>query len=193
MRSGPGVPPDLFQSVYPPNSEESHDVSNGRAADTTTAQDTTAHSTVAHGHSHSPGHGPMPSASRHTRRIVTAILVPAAVATVIALFVLWPARLHAPQDNGLGVQALGTVHTITAQQCPAIPDHPAAPGRQLCGTATIQLTDGPGKGRQVTVALPNGPGAPQVRPGDKVVLLYQPAAGQAPETYAIQDEQRGAP
>jgi uncharacterized membrane protein len=150
-------------------------------------------SPVHHGHGHGHGHSPVPAASRHTRRIVAAVLVPAGLATLVAMIVLWPARPHQAPDNAAGIRALGTVASIAAQQCsPPGPGAPTTPGQQ-CGTAGVRVTGGPGAGRQITVELPQGPGAPQVRVGDKVVLLYQPAAGQAPASYAIQDEQRGSP
>jgi uncharacterized membrane protein len=144
------------------------------------------------GHGHGHGHGAVPAASRHTRRIVTAILVPAAVVTFAAIILLWPGRLHAPRDTGPGTQALGTVVSLAAHACGPSADGSPVVG-QHCGTAVVRVTKGPGAGQQVTVELPRGPGAPQVRLGDKVVMLYQAAAGQAPAAYAIQDEQRGTP
>jgi uncharacterized membrane protein len=52
---------------------------------------------------------------------VTAVLAPAALATLIALIVLWPGRLAAPPNpigaQG-GVRALGTVTSVAEQVCP---------------------------------------------------------------------------
>src|SRR6185312_13788578 len=50
------------------------------------------------GHGHP--HGPVPAASRHTRRIVTAVLVPAAVATLVAMIILWPGPVHLADHAG---------------------------------------------------------------------------------------------
>jgi uncharacterized membrane protein len=152
---------------------------------------------AAHGHAHGHAHGPLPAASRHTRRIVTAVLVPAALATIVAMIVLWPGRVHlAPGQTGnQGVRALGTVSAVDEQTCP-----PAAPGSeqpsgwvQRCGSATVRITDGPGNGTTSTVDLPQGPDAARLRPGDDVVLLYFPDAAPGARAYAVTDHQRADP
>jgi len=136
-------------------------------------------------------HGSAPVASRHTRRIVTAVLVPAAFATIVAMIVLWPGRVHlttgAPA-NSAGVRALGTVAAVSEQACPA-----GTPAAQRCGTAAVEVTSGPGANTQTTVDLPQGPGAPELDPGDKIVLLYAPDAVPGGKSYVVTDHQRGAP
>jgi uncharacterized membrane protein len=132
-------------------------------------------------------HGPAPAASRHTRRIVTAVLVPAALATLIALIVLWPGKVSAPPDTSGGQRALGTVTAVAEQACP--------PGgtAQRCGSATVRVTKGPGTGTAQTVDLPQGPGAARLNVGDKVVLLYFPGAVPGGRAYSVVDQQRGTP
>jgi uncharacterized membrane protein len=148
------------------------------------------------GHGHA--HGPVPSASRHTRRIVTAVLVPAAIATIVALIVLWPgAAATTPDtvgDQG-GVRALGTVTSVDEQVCPPTADgNEQLPGWvQRCGSATVSVTDGPGEGKEVTVDLPQGPGAAGLRVHDDVVLLYFPDAVPGGRAYAVTDHQRATP
>ena len=150
--------------------------------------------TPGHGHAH----GPVPAATRHTRRIVTAVLVPAAIATIVALVVMWPGSVK-PRDGDVGgqggVRALGTVTAVAEQACP-----PAAVGAkqpqgwvQRCGSATVTVTDGPGKGRPAVVDLPQGPGAAVLHVGDDVVLLYFPDAVPGGRAYAITDQQRSTP
>jgi YibE/F-like protein len=120
-----------------------------------------------------PAHRLRPNA---TRRVVAAILVPAAVATAVAMIVLWPGRItRAPAPEG--VRALGTVTAVDERACPA--DEPGA--RPPCGTATVRVTGG---GASV-VDLPQGPGSPRLNPGDDVVLLRQ-----ADGTYTVTDHQR---
>jgi uncharacterized membrane protein len=148
-----------------------------------------------HGHGHT--HGPLPAASRHARRIVTAVLVPAGLATAIAMIVLWPGRVHLPAQPGGqgGVRALGTVTSVSEQTCPA-----PAPGAeqpegwvQRCGSATVRVTDGPGAGRDAAVDLPQGPGAARLHVDDRVVLLYFPDAVPGGRAYAVTDHQRSVP
>ena len=141
-----------------------------------------------HGH----GHGHVPAASRHARRIVTAVLVPAAVATVIAMIVLWPGGDRpVPAANGAGVRALGAVTAVLEQTCPPASAGPTSGATRRCGSATVRITDGPGRSGLATVDLPQGPGSATVRVGDDVVLLYAPSAVPGGPAYAIVDHQRG--
>ena len=59
-------------------------------------------------------YGPVPAASRHTRRIVTAVLVPAAVATLAAMIMLWPGHVHMAADQPAGQGGVRGAGTVTA-------------------------------------------------------------------------------
>ncbi|MET0426460.1 MAG: YibE/F family protein [Actinoplanes sp.] len=120
-------------------------------------------------------HGPAPTASRRTRLSVAAVLGPAALATLIAMIVLWPGqiRLDAPATGG--DRALGTVTAVDQV------------------TVTVRITDGPGAGDTATTDLPQGPGAIEVAPGDDVVLLHSPGAVPGGSPYALVDHQRAGP
>ncbi|MGC9666023.1 hypothetical protein ACNTMW_05635 [Planosporangium sp. 12N6] len=75
--------------------------------------------------------------------------------------------------------------------CPEpTPGEPAPPGFVACGSVRVGLDNGPGAGTQVTTSMPSGPGAPVVKAGDRVVLVYLPdsPSGQA---HQIVDHQRG--
>lgn len=120
-------------------------------------------------------HGPVPVASRRTRRVVTAVLVPLAVATVVALVVLWPGRVRLDTAPVSGERALGTVTSLDG------------------GTATVRITDGPGSGQSVPVEVPAGPGAIRLAAGDDVVLLHLPGAVAGGPAYAVVDHQRAGP
>ncbi|HEX6871689.1 MAG TPA: YibE/F family protein [Micromonosporaceae bacterium] len=153
---------------------------------------------LGHGHGHGLGHShepPAGSVSARTRRIVLAILVPAALATLAGVFLLWPSAMPDPPAEPEGVRAYGEVLAVQAQQCPADPRQPAAEPDPslLCGTASVRITDGPGKQTTVTVDLPRGPGAPQLRPGDEVILNHQADAPAGLNQYAVTDHQRGRP
>jgi uncharacterized membrane protein len=117
------------------------------------------------------------TASRHTRRIMIAVLVPAAALTLLAIILLWPGSVRHTPVAADGVRALGTVTAID----------PA--GR----TADVHVTDGPGKDSTTTVDLPQGPGAAQLRAGDKVTLLYLPDAVPGGRPYTVTDHQRSVP
>jgi len=147
-----------------------------------------------HGHGHSD-HGTGP-ASPHARRVALAVVIPAAVITVIALVWLWPDAVKGPQRSGVGAQRVnGEVVAVEPAPCPAPPPGSEAPAGStarvvVCGTAKVRLADGPDAGQEVTTDIPSGPGAPIVRAGDQVVLVYLPdTLGGRP--YQIQDHQRG--
>lgn len=140
------------------------------------------------GHTHDVG----PAAPR-LRRIMTWVMVPLVVATVVAVALLWPrgAGEEAPPDNVTRYGA--TVTQVREEVC--TPDEAATsytPGR--CGTVTVRVAEGPDAGREITTPVPDGPGAPTVRAGDAVVLvaLFDPADPTESE-YAIADHQRGSP
>ncbi|MFI7540368.1 YibE/F family protein [Actinoplanes sp. NPDC049599] len=132
-------------------------------------------------------HGPPPAASRHTRRIVTAVLVPAALATLAALILLWPGDVRAAPDPGGGQRALGTVTAVAEQACPA------GARQQRCGSATVRVSQGPGAGTEQPVDLPQGPGTSALHVGDGVVLLYLTDAVPGGRAYAVVDRQRSTP
>jgi uncharacterized membrane protein len=144
-------------------------------------------------HASGHSHGPTQPASPHTRHVVVAILVPAIIATVVALIVLWPDSVP-KQPGGQGQErAFGEVTAIAEVPCPA--DDPAvqgtAPGRRRCGTVDVKVTEGRGSGTTVTVDLPLGPGAPDVRGGDKVTMIFLADAQPGAKEYAIDGHQRG--
>jgi uncharacterized membrane protein len=151
-----------------------------------------------HGTGHGHSHGPAPAASQHTRRIVTAVLVPAAVATIVAMIVLWPGSVAGPADQvGAqgGVRALGTVTTVDERACPPPTDATAQPPGwvQRCGSATVRVTDGPGEGQETTVDLPQGSGVAPLHVHDDVVLAFFPDATADGRAYAVTEHQRSAP
>jgi uncharacterized membrane protein len=128
---------------------------------------------------------------------VTAVLVPAAVATVVGLVVLWPAGVHRATGGAGGqdgVRALGTVAAVEAHACPpAVGEVPSGRRGQRCGSATVAISSGPGSGQRVAVDLPQGPGAPELHVDDDVVLVYLPGAVPGGHAYSVVDHQRATP
>ncbi|MBM2617061.1 YibE/F family protein [Actinoplanes sp. LDG1-06] len=118
---------------------------------------------------HAHSHGDLPEASRRTRRIVAAVLIPAALVTLIAMLVMWPGRVDLPGGTSGGERVLGTVTAVAAT------------------SATVQVDNGP----VTTVDLPQGPGAVTLADGDEVVLLHFPGAVPGGPDYTVVDHQRG--
>ncbi len=145
------------------------------------------------GHGHS--HGADLTVSKRTARIVGYILVPLAVLTAIAVIVLWPGRPDTGDQAASGGQrAYGQILGIQESPCP--PDQGTYGSDPLpCGKALVQVTDGPGKGQEVAVDLPQGPGAPRIAEGDKVILGVQsdPTGSGNPDRYGVIDKERGRP
>ncbi len=146
-----------------------------------------------HGHGHS--HDTEIPVSRQTTRIVGYILIPCAVITAIAMIFLWPGKPEQSTKHQATTtqRAYGSILRIDHQPCPA--DLPTYGEPLPCGQALVHVTDGPGKDQNVTMDLPQGPGAPRVSAGDQVVLGVSPdpTASGAPDRYEIIDEQRGKP
>ncbi|MEU4245189.1 YibE/F family protein [Actinoplanes sp. NPDC026619] len=112
-------------------------------------------------HSHGVPAGP---ADPRARRILAAVLIPAAIATLVAMLVLWPGRVRLETGGDPGVRVNGTVTAITGAK------------------ATVRLDDK----TETTVDLPAGPGAPVLAKGDDVVLLHE-------ADYVVVDHQRTSP
>jgi uncharacterized membrane protein len=144
-----------------------------------------------HGHAHSHDPGSI-SVSRHTKRIVMAILFPAMLLTLVGVVLLWPgsvAKTSSPADGGQ--RAYGDVVAVRANACPTATSATPTTPNEVCGDADVRITDGHGVNRTVTVDLPSGPGAPVLAVGDQVVLSYVPATQATPEQYSVTDHQRG--
>lgn len=134
-----------------------------------------------------------PVVMRVARRGAVVVLAVAAVLTLIALIWMWPSapKKVAADDSP---RYRGDVVSVTRVRCPDpppdLPDQVSAMIGDSCGSVVVRVSSGPDKGQQVTTQLPAGPGAPTVRPGDSVVLMYL-SAEDADYPYAIIDQQRG--
>src|SRR5687767_7422082 len=104
--------------------------------------------------------------SRQLRRIAFAMIAPFAVATFVAMIWLWPPGDVTP-ESASAEQFNGEVVAIDEQPCA----EELADDVNGCGTASVRVTSGADDGREVTTALPNGPGAPEIAEGDDVVLI----------------------
>lgn len=120
------------------------------------------------------------------RRIAIAVIAPVAAVTLVALIWLWPSEDIAIDEPSGAPEVTGTIATIDREPCAeALPDDVNG-----CGTVTVLVTSGADEGQEVTVALPNGLGAPEIAEGDDVVLIE--TIGADGEVYAVVDHQRAA-
>ncbi|MFY1672506.1 YibE/F family protein [Plantactinospora sp. WMMB334] len=141
-----------------------------------------------HAHSHLPRSGPPPG--RAARRLSLALLIPAALLTLVAMVLLWPDDTPTARQADGPTRVLGTVVAVDPVPCPPpVADEELPAGVPTdCGTVTVDLTEGVGAGQRVSTDVPSGPGAIRVQPGDEVALLY---LEESPERqYSIIDHQR---
>lgn len=165
------------------------------------------------GHAHGSVEGSAPDpAVPHSRiavRAVLAVIIPLAVATLIALVVMWPADPEPAPSGTQLTRVTGTIVRIDRKPCPpavqpgtggegtdaagapAAPQEPAPPPTdpRKCGDAVVDLTSGSAAKSTITTALPSGPGARVFAKGDKVILVQSPGAELNPE-YLLSDHDR---
>jgi uncharacterized membrane protein len=138
---------------------------------------------MGHGHGHSTAG--LPPAPVGAARLLALLLVPAAIAALVGMVVLWPGEQRADTTQGLDQDlAKGTVTAVQPGTC--------GTGPTACPQAEVKITDGPGQGGTVTVPAPAGVGAPTLSSGDKVVMVYGPEAPPGAQ-YQVIDFQRGRP
>lgn len=144
-------------------------------------------------------HGPTAPAPRSAVVATLAVLVPLALATIVALVWLWPSppKTTDPQDTGLA-RHTGTITSITLTKCQAEPPADGMPESPpsdpaTCGDAMVKFTSGPNLGEQLSVQLPSGPGAQRFAAGDDVVLIYAPEPTLDAPPYRLSDHDRSTP
>ncbi|MFG1702046.1 YibE/F family protein [Nonomuraea sp. M3C6] len=134
-------------------------------------------------------HGTAVPSSRRTVLASLAVLVPLAIVTLASLLWLWP---DGPRDTGTQPSSVerhgGTVAGVTLKRCPAVPEGAPRPDPATCGNATVKVKDGPDVGKDITLRLPSGPGAPRFAADDEVILLRG-----ADGAYQISDHDRATP
>lgn len=139
---------------------------------------------AAAGHGHGHGHGPPPAADRRIRIAIAALLIPVVLATVAGLLVLFPYTPVAPAEASPRVA--GTV-TATAES-----DCSPGEGDRGCAALTVRLADGEMAGASIVTLVSVVRGIAPFTTGDEVVLVVtgDPAD---PESYQVEDFQRGSP
>ena len=123
--------------------------------------------------------------TRQLHRLALVVIAPIALVTVGAMAWLWPPEVPTAQA-ATAEQVQGVVTAIDEEPC----DEELQDEVNGCGTATVRLTEGADEGKDVTVPLPNGLGAPAIESDDDVVLILTETPDG--EAYAIVDHQRAS-
>ncbi|WP_210504428.1 YibE/F family protein [Nocardioides xinjiangensis] len=135
-----------------------------------------------HGHGERSSLGPAP---RRLRVLVGLLLAPLVLATLVGLLALWPDGDLEISGPGVDVER-GTARVQEIVGCPQDVDVDG------CELARVELLSGPGAPAEAEALLPYGDTAPEVVPGDRIIVSF---TEQAPEgqQYAFQDFDRGPP
>ena len=153
-----------------------------------------------HSHAHGPDpDAPPPSAEALTRRrravwLMLLLLVPAGLATVIGLVVLWPGDEPTPaaQVAETFVPPGTTYPDGRIVSLQTLPCGDAGTAQATCATAVVEVLEGPGAGEFQQVDLQADVVANGVGEGDTVVLTRDPAAVGGP-SYQFYDFERTTP
>lgn len=142
-------------------------------------------------HDEAPGR----HSGRAAVRLALAVLAPIAVLAVVAMVWLWPDGPDSQQPWQGPPRVSADVVKVVPEPCPALPEGtqapPGAATPTVCGTVVLRLTSGSDAGGEVVTDIPSGPGAPTIRSGDHVVVIYlEDALSGTP--YQIIDHQRGS-
>ncbi len=129
-----------------------------------------------HGHSHG-AEVPMPPAPQRVRRMIAAIILPLVAATLVGLVVLWPSGDPPAQGSTERIVLRGKVE----EAAPPCPGGQAPTVGGPCGTARVRIGS-----QTLDTTVPSGPGAPDIAPGDRVVVA---GAGE-PARFAVVDHDR---
>jgi uncharacterized membrane protein len=140
---------------------------------------------MGHSHDHSAGDAAI---SARARRVVTAVAVALGVLTLVGLAVLWPR--HDPHGHVKHLHAVSDVYGATT-----ISVHHGTCGTaggdtsQRCTRIRFRLDQGPDRGQFRSIEFAQTASAPDVRPGDKVVLNHIEGATRGFD-YSYNDRQR---
>nr|WP_177206817.1 YibE/F family protein [Saccharomonospora viridis] len=129
------------------------------------------------------------------RRMLLALLAPVAMATLVAVVVLYPWN-GAQLPRSVGTPVNGVVTAATSGPCLApgqVQVGAPNPDDKRCLTVEVALSDGPAQGSTITKSVPLEPTSPRFAVGDEVVLSYSGADPTDSTSYQLQDFQRGMP
>lgn len=125
---------------------------------------------------------------RGTRHVLAAIAAVLAVATLVGLVVLW-----SRSDPSAGAERLNLVSQVYDAEVVATTRAPCEGTTRAdgvsCDVVRFQLSEGPDRGETVRLEFSDSPTTPDLDPGDRVVLSYEPDADPGFE-YRYADRQR---
>jgi uncharacterized membrane protein len=126
---------------------------------------------------------------RSTRRLLAGITVAAAIATVSGIVALRPTGEERPSLQGLGFtsQVYGA-EVVTAED---VPCEGQPEGGVTCRRVAFELREGPDAGRSVAQEFVQTSSAPNLTPGDSVMLAYDSMAAED-FRYRFLDRDRGS-
>jgi uncharacterized membrane protein len=120
------------------------------------------------------------------------VLVPAALATLVGLALLWPSGVEDAEDQGYGTEVEGRVLAVHETECgPEQEQLSEQLQADRCGDVVVRLSSGPDSGAEILVDVPAGPGAVEVEAGQEVVLIYTPDSV-SEQRYHIVDHERSS-
>jgi len=144
--------------------------------------------TAGHSHGHSHGHGHGHGAigwdafrSNRVLQAAGALVAVAAIATVVAIAMLWPggdardSALDRGAQVGLGSERYAA-DVIEVREGPC--SYSTADAPQDCRTVAFEVTEGPATGERQELpefALQFGANAPEVAVGDRIIAGYEPS------------------
>jgi len=142
---------------------------------------------AAHGQLHGHGHVPAGPADRRVWIAIAALLVPAALATLVGLVLLFPFDRARPTDGAVAAPTVpGTVAATAESDCSP------GEGDRGCVALTVRLTGGPTEGATIVTPVSVVRGVAPFTTGDDVLLSLtgDPAD---PGSYQVVDFQRDVP
>lgn len=137
----------------------------------------------------------MAPSSIRVRRLLAAVLVPFALATLLGVALTWPGDDPARGDADLGFGQRpvdGEVLQVVSAPCVEAGAAEAGQGGE-CIALTVRLTEGSSRDTVIRQVLPDEPSTPRFSVGDQVVLAYSGGDPGDELSYQVVDFQRGAP
>ena len=135
---------------------------------------------------------------RRALKLMAAVLVPVALATIIGLVLLWPSGTSDAQQAAEQYFPEGTLYptgevvAIEPYEC-GVAGPGADSAAQTCATATVTVEDGPEANENVRLDLPPDVYGAGIEPGVRVVMNRAPGNGDPDELYSFNDFARGFP
>ncbi len=142
---------------------------------------------MGHGHHHHEHAAVTVSAA--TRRKLVVAIAPFVLATILGLFLLWPAdtKLDIPQAAG-PVEERYSAEVIGVERDPC--DLPGQEGFD-CAIVEVEIADGPDAGETASMNVAEGPNARHVAVGDDV-LVGKASQAEPGQEYYFSDFKRGS-